>query len=287
MAALVEFRRAYELSRNELIRFNIAAVEIELNQYAEGLASLEAYERSAPPDVVRARQAQIAALRDRILSRSGVIRVPLAVRGLRVQCEAIAADARIVREEDVARQGIRVPLGRYRVTVSAPGHRSIEREFDVSSGAVVTLDQPLEAMETTVTVRSNVDDAEVRVDGRLVGRTPLSPVPVSEGTHRIEVTRPGYTRFEITAFTQGTVSAVAANLLWARGLTSDEAGRVALELDYPDAECSLDGERVDCNGTDMVPPGRHVFRVTGRDWVTQEQRVTLAPGRVTYVPMAL
>jgi hypothetical protein len=51
---------------------------------------------------------------------------------------------------------------------------------------MITLDQPLEALETTVTVRANVDDAEVRVDGRLIGRTPLSPIPVSEGTHRIE-----------------------------------------------------------------------------------------------------
>jgi hypothetical protein len=186
MPALVEFRRAYELSRNELIRFNIAAVEIELNQYAEGLASLEAYERNAPPDVVRARRAQIDALRDRILSRSGIVRVPLEVQGLRVQCEAIAADARIVREGAVARAGIRIPVGRYRVSVSAPGHRSVEREFDVASGAMITLDQPLEALETTVTVRANVDDAEVRVDGRLIGRTPLSPIPVSEGTHRIE-----------------------------------------------------------------------------------------------------
>jgi hypothetical protein len=287
IAALVEFRRAYEISRNELLRFNIAAVEVELNHYDEGLASLEAYERSAPAEVVRARAVQLQQLRERILGRSGTIRVPQELPGMRIECVAIGADTRIIREGAAGRAGIRVPLGRYRVTLSAPGHRPNEREFDVASGSVVTLSEPLEAMETSVTVRSNVEDAEVRIDGRLVGRTPIAPIPVSEGTHRIEVSRAGYTRFEISAFTLGTVSAVAANLFWQRGLTADEAGRVALDNDYPDVECTLDGERVDCTGTDFVPPGRHVFRATGRDWVTQERRVELAPGRVTYVPMTL
>ncbi|MFO0562825.1 MAG: PEGA domain-containing protein [Polyangiales bacterium] len=287
LSALVEFRRAYELSRNPLVRFNIAAVEIELGRYDEGLASLEAYQREAPADVVRERQAQLAQMRDRILSRSGSVRVPLAISGLRVELEAVGGEVRIVREEQAARGGVRVPVGRYRVRVSAPGHRARESEFDVASEAVVSLDQPLEAIETTVTIRSNVEDADVIIDGRNVGRTPLGPIPVSEGTHRIEVHRPGYSRFEITALTQGTVSSVAANLLWLRGLPADEGARFVLDREYRDVECALDGERVACDGTDVVPPGRHLLRVTGRDYLTLEQRVTLPVGRLERVDATL
>lgn len=287
LAALVEFRRAYELSRNALVRFNIAAVEIELNRYDEGLASLDAYERDAPADIVRARQAQLTQMRERIMSRSGSVRVPLTIPGLRVELDGVGADVRIVREESAVRAGVRVPVGRYRARVSAPGHRSRESEFDVASDAVVSLDQPLEAIETTVTIRSNVEDADVIIDGRNVGRTPLGPIPVSEGTHRIEVQRPGYSRFEITALTQGTVSSVAANLLWLRGLPADEGARFVLEREYREVECSLDGERVACDGTEVVPAGRHLLRVTGRDYVTNEQRVTLSRGRIERVDVTL
>jgi hypothetical protein len=287
LAALVEFRRAYELSRNALVRFNIAAVEIELGRYDEGLASLEAYMREAPADVVSARQAQLAQMRERIMSRSGTVRVPLDVSGLRIEFESVGSELRIVREEAAARAGVRVPVGRYRVRVSAPGHRARESEFDVASDAVVTLDQRLEAIETTVSIRSNVDDAEVFVDGRNVGRTPLGPVPVAEGTHRIEVTRAGYSRFEITALTQGTVSSVAANLLWLRGIPAEEGARFVLDRQYNEVECALDGERVACDGTEIVPPGRHLLRVTGRDYVTLERRVNLPAGRLERVDVTL
>lgn len=287
LAALVEFRRAYELSHNSLVLFNIAAVEIELNRYHEGLTTLEQYEREAPADVIRARRAQLDLMRERILSRSGVVRVPLEIAGLRVDFESVGRDLRIVREEREARAGVRVPVGRYRVRVSAAGYRASESEFDVSSGQVVTLDRPLEATQTTVTIRANVDDAEVTVDGRHVGRTPLGPIPVSEGTHRIEVVRAGYSRFEITAMTQGTVSSVAANLLWLRGLTADEGARFAIDRDYNEIECALDGERVACDGTDVVPPGRHVLRVTGRDYETHESRVLLTAGQLERVDVRL
>lgn len=287
LPALVEFRRAYELSRNALVRFNIAAVEIELGRYDEGLASLEAYEREAPIEVVASRRAQLAQMRERISSRSGSVRVPLAIAGLRLSLEGVGSDVRIVREAAAARSGVRVPVGRYRAVVSAPGHRPRESEFDVASDAVLSLDQPLEAIETTVTIRSNVEDADVIIDGRNVGRTPLGPIPVAEGTHRIEVQRRGYSRFEITALTQGTVSSVAANLLWLRGLPADEGARFVLDREYREVECSLDGERVACDGTEVVPAGRHLLRVTGRDYVTLEQRVVLPVGRVERVEVNL
>lgn len=287
LPALVEFRRAYELSRNALVRFNIAAVEIELGRYDEGLASLEAYEREAPIEVVAARRPQLMQMRERISSRSGSVRAPLPIAGMRLSLEGVGTDVRIVRDEAAARAGVRVPVGRYRATVSAPGHRARESEFDVASDAVISLDQPLEAIETTVTIRSNVEDADVVIDGRRVGRTPLGPIPVSEGTHRIEVHRAGYSRFEITALTQGTVSSVAANLLWLRGLPADEGARFALDREYRDVECSLDGERVPCDGTEVVPAGRHLLRVTGRDYVTLEQRVQLPVGRLERVEVTL
>jgi len=138
-----------------------------------------------------------------------------------------------------------------------------------------------------VSIRSNVEGAQVTVDGRAVGVTPLLAQEMSEGPHRIEVTRPGYSSFAASITAQGTLGVVDANLNWAPSIPHDVAGRVALDLNYADVECHLDGQRVACDGSDFVPPGPHLLRVTGRDYLPNEQRVRLASGQLTPVELNL
>lgn len=286
--ALVEFRRAYEVSHNALILFNVGAMEVELNHFEEGQAALTEYERSAPAPVIQARRAQIDALLTRIRERSGTITVSLPHPGLRVQVDAVGAGSlRVVREGATTSAAIRLPIGRYRVTLTAAGFRQRESEHDIAANSDTAINTALEPARATLTIRSNVDAAEVKIDGRSVGFTPLAQQEVNEGEHRIEVTRPGYTSFANTITAQGTLGVVEASLQWAPSITTEQAGRVALDLEYHDVECSLDGQRVSCDGTDNVPPGPHMLRVTGRDYMPAEQQVRLDSGRVTRVELRL
>jgi hypothetical protein len=287
-AALVEFRRAYDVSRNPLILFNVGAMEVELNHFEEGQAALTEYERSAPSTVVQARRTQIDALLTRIRERSGTITVALPHPGLRVQVDAVGGGSlRVVREGPAASAAIRLPIGRYRVTLTAAGFRQRESEHDIAANSDTPINTPLEPARATLTIRSNVDAAEVKIDGRSVGFTPLAQQEVNEGEHRVEITRPGYTSFANTVNAQGTLGVVEATLQWAPSISVEQAGRVALDLQYSDVECSIDGQRVGCDGTDNVPPGPHVLRVTGRDYLPTEQQVRLDPGRVTRVELRL
>jgi hypothetical protein len=287
-AALVEFRRAYDVSRNALILFNVGAMEVELNHFEEGQAALTEYERSAPASVVQARRAQIDALLTRIRERSGTITVALPHPALRVQVDAVGiASLRVVREGASASAPIRLPIGRYRVTLSAAGFRQRESEHDIAANSDTPINAPLDPARARLTIRSNVEAAEVKIDGQSVGFTPLAQQEVNEGEHRIEITRPGYTSFVNTVNAQGTLGVVEATLQWAPSLTVEQAGRVALDLQYSDVECSIDGQRVGCDGTDNVPPGPHILRVTGRDYLPAEQQVRLDAGRVTRVELRL
>ncbi|MBL8678840.1 MAG: PEGA domain-containing protein [Myxococcales bacterium] len=287
-AALVEFRRAYEVSRNALILFNVGAMEVELSHFAEGLDALQEYERAAPAPVVQARRAQIDALLERIRTRSGTITVALNIEALRVQIDAVGTSGvRVVREGAAARAAIRVPIGRYRITITAPGFRPREVEQDIASNSDTRVDQALEPAMATLAIRSNVEAAEVKVDGRTIGTTPLPPQQVTEGAHRIEVTRPGYSPFAVNVNAQGENGVIDAALEWAPSIAPTEAGRMALDRDYRDVECSIDGQRVACDGTDNVPPGPHMLRVAGRDYLPAEQRVRLDAGRVTRVEITL
>jgi hypothetical protein len=287
-AALVEFRRAYDVSRNALILFNVAAMEIELNHFAEGQDALNEYQRSAPAPVVQARRAQIDALQTRIRERSGTITVALPHPGLRVQLQSLAGNsAAIVRERAAASAAIRLPIGRYRVTITATGFRARESEHDVAANSDVRIDAALEAAVATLTIRSNVEGAEVKIDGRTVGMTPLAAQSVPEGERRVEVSRPGYAPFSQTVNAQGSAGVVEANLGWVSPLPADIAARLVLDREYSDVSCFIDDHRVDCGGSDSVPPGRHTLRVTGRDYVRLEQTVQLDAGRATRVDVRL
>jgi tetratricopeptide (TPR) repeat protein len=287
-AALIEFRRAYDVSRNALILFNVAAMEIELGHFAEGLDAINEYERSAPAPVVQARRAQIDALQTRIRERSGTVTVALSHPGLRVQVDAIGASGvRVVREGPAASAAIRLPIGRYRVTLSATGFRQRESEHDIAANSDTRVDAALEAARAALTIRASVEAAEVKIDGRSVGFTPLSQQEVTEGEHRIEVSRPGYTSFARTVTAQGNLGVIEATLQWAPSISAEQAGHMALDRAYSDVECTLDGQRVDCGGSDSVPPGPHVLRVTGRDYLPAEQTVRLDAGRVTRVELLL
>jgi PEGA domain len=287
-AALVEFRRAYDVSRNALILFNVAAMEIELNHFAEGQDALVEYQRSAPAPVVQARRAQIDALQTRVRERSGTITVALPHPGLRVQVDAIGTSGvRLVREGAAATAAIRLPIGRYRVTLTATGFRQRESEHDIAANSDTRVDTALEAARAQLTLRANVEAAEVKIDGRSVGFTPLSPQEVTEGEHRIEISRPGYTSFASTVNAQGNMGVIEATLQWAPSITAEQAAHMALDRAYSDVECTLDGHRIDCGGSDSVPPGPHTLRVSGRDYLPAEQTVRLDAGRVTRVELQL
>jgi hypothetical protein len=280
-AALVEFRRAHEVSRNPLLLFNIAAMQVELNRFDEGLEALTEYERAAPAAIVQARRASLDALRERIVTRSGTVVISRPVPDLRVEFVAIDRSAqRIVREGPRA-AATRVPVGRYRIQLSAPGHDPLETELDVPGNLEVRIDQALRARSANLQIRSNVQGAQVRIDGSLVGTTPLPPQTVSEGVHRIEVTRAGYSSFTIAAAAQGALGVIDANLEWLPAIPQGVAGRVGVQRNYPSLECQLDGRSIGCDGGDLVPPGEHLFRAAGRDYVPFEQRVNLPAGEVS------
>jgi hypothetical protein len=114
--ALIEFERAYELSKNWRVLYNIGEVQFQLNNYGKALKSLERYLQEGGKDVPDKRRADV--------------------------------------EKDIA---------------------------------------GLKTRTATLTITSNVADAEVSVDDVVVGKTPLPPdLLVDAGDHRVVLSKPGY-----------------------------------------------------------------------------------------------
>ena len=183
--ALSKFRRAYEISHDVRLLWNMAACEKNLRHYVKVLALVEQYVKDGQldaPDLSRA------------LTFATAVRTLVGELSVR----ADEADATLtVDDEDLGKtpfaQPILVDMGRRRVRVTKTGFRPFERTIDVEGGN--TLDMPivLEREVARLVVRARATDA-IRVDDRVVGQgswTGLLPV----GPHVVVVsTSAGHSR---------------------------------------------------------------------------------------------
>ncbi len=106
-----------------------------------------------------------------------------------------------------------LPPGRYAVRVEAPGYRVIDKEANAVAGQLTPVDAALEELPAKVTIRSS-EDAEVIVDGRPMGRLPLSaPLELPSGAHRVVVGSSGYTVYAADVdLTRGQALQIDADL---------------------------------------------------------------------------
>jgi hypothetical protein len=105
-----------------------------------------------------------------------------------------------------------VSAGRHKIRVIADNHFEEARDIEVAPGAVTALDLALKEKPATLAV-DGVSGARVSLDGRFVGETPLAGVEIQSGSHRIEVSRAGYTSFAQTlSVAPGQKVSVAAPL---------------------------------------------------------------------------
>lgn len=88
-----------------------------------------------------------------------------------------------------------VDPGKHKVVLSAPGHEDYVREIvvDAKTGTP-PLDIPLKERPALLVVDAP-DGAEVAVDGRFQGVTPMPPLPVASGKHFVTVTMNGKRAF--------------------------------------------------------------------------------------------
>ena len=273
-AAMAEFQRAYELTRNPAVLFNISATHELTGHFVEALDAMLDYERRAPATAVQQRRADIDAALGRLRTRIGTIVIRFEAAGLDVRVDGLQ------RPPSSGNLELRVAAGRHRVSLSAPHFQSREAEFDVAGGSTIVVSEPLLPERAFMAVECNVHGAEVLVDGHSLASTPISsPLPVPEGSHHVVVRRPGYTTYETDVNSVGAGARVRADLAWADPMPRDVGARVAVQANEPDTVAMIDGRRIAGDGTALVPPGRHTLRVERTDFLPDEREVDLAPGQ--------
>jgi tetratricopeptide (TPR) repeat protein len=141
--ALVEFQRAYELAPSYKILFNIAQVEMELQDYAGALKAYTRYVKEGGPDLAPGRVAQVNADIERLKARVGFLVIQTANGAGVLVDDAPVGYAPL--PEPVAVSG-----GQHRVTVNVTGKEPVTRVFDVAGRQTVIAALAVDATGTAV-----------------------------------------------------------------------------------------------------------------------------------------
>jgi hypothetical protein len=129
----------------------------------------------------------------------------------------------------------------------------------------------------TLTIRSTVSGAEVRIDGRVVGKTPLdAPLRVNAGAVEIEVSAEGFEPFRRRVeLAEGNTSTIAVELVRVVG-----PGVVHIRSPNVGAMVDVDGQPSGTTPLDLtLPAGTHELRVSKAGFVPWRSTVLVAAGQ--------
>jgi hypothetical protein len=183
--ALVEYKRAYELSKDPALLYNEARASQALGDFVGALDLLERFVSDAPASL-RARVPDLQGLAADLKGR---------VSTLTVTCNVAGAEV-ILRDTVVGKTPMAAPLrttaGRATIVIRANKYDSFKRDIDLPGGGASTVDAQLALTDRhgLLVVRS-VEGAHVWLDGAPHGGVPAEIV-ILEGTHDLRVERDGY-----------------------------------------------------------------------------------------------
>ncbi|WP_437681151.1 PEGA domain-containing protein [Sorangium sp. So ce131] len=183
--AIIKFERAYELSGDARLLWNIALCQKNLKRYARLLATIEKLLRDAGPQLAEQDRKDAATLIE--ATKAYVSRLDL---------QASEAGATVLVDgEEVGQTPLREPvlldIGIRKIRVTKKGFKDVEVTQQVPGGSVVTITAKLEPEVHTgrLIVKAGPNDV-ISIDGRVLGRGAYDG-PVPSGGHALRVTAPG------------------------------------------------------------------------------------------------
>ncbi len=139
----------------------------------------------------------------------------------------------------------------------------------------------------TVRVLSNVEDAQVLLDGSPVGSVPVDVKDVSPGEHFVEVRAPGYLSRE-ERITVSAGSAVLLKLDLQAEAEARDTGIIKVVSAVPEGKVFIDGENVGMVPQEReLPAGEHFVVVEKDGYKKFEEKVNLEAGQTITITAEL
>ncbi len=126
-AALVEFKRAYELLPNYNVLYNLGQTARELKDYAAALTAFERYLREGGAKIPPARRKEVSLAIDELRRKVGKLKVSVSVDGAEIVVDDVRVGVSPLAEPVV------VNAGRRKLEASRAGYVPAQRIVDVAS----------------------------------------------------------------------------------------------------------------------------------------------------------
>jgi hypothetical protein len=188
---------------------------------------------------------------------------------------------------------LREASGAHIITAIAAGFLPARKEVTVAGESTADLKfelEPSDSKAAHLTVKTALPDAEVVVDGQVVGRTPLpSSLTLIPGHRNVELRRAGYvgSRKEIT-LGDGASGALAFDLEEDPTSATEGWGYLVLSVSENEAEVTIDGRpRGVYRKSLRLPPGAHLMRVERGGFEPTERVTDVRPRSETVVRVTL
>jgi hypothetical protein len=186
-----------------------------------------------------------------------------------------------------------VASGERIVGVFAPGFLPERRRVSVRGNTSQKLDFDLQRLDghlAHIAVSANLVDAEVWIDGEVVGKTPLpASLPIAPGKHHVEVRRPGYrTASQDLELGDGSSGELQLKLEEDPQALASLGATLVLDVSESEPVVFVDGHsRGVYTGPIRLPPGRHQLRVERGDFMPVDREVTLVQNQQVLVTVQL
>jgi hypothetical protein len=283
--ALAEFTRAQQLIPSPSTLMNIARVYVALNRPVDAVVTLERV--LASPGALKPDQIELATrTRDEQRKRVGRLAVTTNVAA-NLEIDGLPAGHTPLGEP------LRVASGTHIVTAIAGGFLPARKEITIAGESTADLKfelEPSDSKAAHLTVKTALPDAEVVVDGQVVGKTPLpSSLTLIPGHRTVELRRAGYvgSRKEIT-LGDGASGALSFDLEEDPASATEGWGYLTLSISETEAEVSVDGKARGVYSKSLrLPPGAHLLRVERGGFEPVERIADVRPRDQTTVRVTM
>jgi len=189
--ALAGYRKAYELSSEPALLYNMGHALEALEDFPAALVEYEEFGRKATPD-----------LKARVRLDELLAETQLKVTLLTIQCPV--AGARVLFRDKTlgtvppsGHLDVRVNSGPAHVEVDADGYGPFVRDVQLPGGGVLSVTAELVPTEKAgvLTVATDPGGGKVRLDGKDLGVAPVE-ASVTAGMHTVSVSRSGFRSVE-------------------------------------------------------------------------------------------
>ena len=281
--ALLEFKRAYELSGESSILVNVGLVYVEMGRPVDAVEALDKA-LSQPAGIPEAQLERARRVRDEQTTRIGRLLVTTNVPA-QVEIDNLVVGRTPMPAPIPVASGLRL------LAVVAPGQVPVHQEVGIVGGQQTDLAVqllPLQGALAHLMVRATLPGADVLVDGKLVGHTPMpASLSLPPGRHEVTLRRPGYraTPVDIT-LADGSTGEIAIDAAENPAEAAMVGGHIELDINQADANVSIDGVPR-FRGDLTLPAGPHRLNVAREGFQPFERELPVDQGHSKTVRVEL